>query len=216
VSALTRSDQDFLLLINGVHATDWREEREFLRRLAARAIAVAIVDPRGVGTLQDPRVIRGHEYGDPLTGVEENLAYNAFLVGRSLLGMRVADVVLAASQLTARVVPRRTILCGRRDAGLVALFAAAVEPRIAGAAVEETRLTYLPLFEVQGQPINASELAPGLLRDFGDIPEILAQISPRQILAAACPGPLTGGPDSVRSIDQRFSMNAELLLTWLA
>ena len=37
--------------------------------------------------------VPGHDYADPLCGVEENLAYNAFLVGRTLLGMRVADVL---------------------------------------------------------------------------------------------------------------------------
>ena len=33
-------------------------------------------------------------YADPLSGVEENIAYNAFLVGKSLLGLRVSYALL--------------------------------------------------------------------------------------------------------------------------
>jgi hypothetical protein len=176
---------------------------------------VTIVDPRGVGQLRDLRVVPGHDYADPLTGVEENLAYNAFLVGRSLLGMRVTDVLSAIDTVISRIAPQRIILCGRRDAGLVAILAAAVEPRINLVAVEETRLSYLPLFAPEGMPINASEIAPGLLRDFGDIPDVLAHIAPRGVLAAACSGKLTRRIDSARLVSDRFTRNVQVLAAWL-
>jgi hypothetical protein len=108
---------------------------------------------------------RGGSYADPLSGVEENLAYNAFLVGGSLLGMRVADVLAAVDGLTSAPVRRPIVLCGRRDAALVAFLAAAVEPRIDRVAVEDAILGLLPLFEPEGQAINAASLLPGILRD---------------------------------------------------
>ena len=43
--------------------------------------------------------VPGHDYADPLVGVEENIAYNAFLVGKSLLGMRVTDVLVAVRKI---------------------------------------------------------------------------------------------------------------------
>jgi len=48
------------------------------------------------------RIPTGPDYADPLCGVEENLAYNAFLVGKSLLGMRVTDVLAAIKKTVAR------------------------------------------------------------------------------------------------------------------
>ena len=53
------------------------------------------------------------------SGVEENIAYNAFLVGKSLLGMRVTDVLTAVQQLAAKAKPRRVdrLRASRRGAG---------------------------------------------------------------------------------------------------
>jgi len=98
-----------------------------------------------------PTVLVTHDYADALAGVEENIAYNAFLVGKSLLGMRVADVLAAVRQLTAKVKPRRLVLCGRRDDALVACLVAAVEPAISGVAAEELLLSFLPLFDATGR-----------------------------------------------------------------
>ena len=67
--------------------------------------------------------VPGHDDADPLVGVEENIAYNAFLVGKSLLGMRVTDVLVAVRKIVDQGKGRRVVLCGRRDAALVALFA---------------------------------------------------------------------------------------------
>jgi len=43
--------------------------------------------------------------------VEARLAYNAFLVGKSLLGMRVTDVQIALRKQTAHAKPSRIVLC---------------------------------------------------------------------------------------------------------
>src|SRR5262249_50747064 len=137
-----------------------------------------------------------------------------FLAGKSLLGMRVADVLATITAL-AKSKPKRIVLCGRRDSALVALFAAAIESGVTHLAIEEMPLSYLPLFEPDAKPINAASIVPKLLRDFGDIPDVLAAVAPRPVLAAACVGKLDKPIASVHASEKRFSAEPQMFLDWL-
>jgi hypothetical protein len=147
--------------------------------------------------------------------VEENIAYNAFLLGKNLLGMRVADVLKAVAKVRADTKATKVVLCGRKDAALVACFAAAVEPTITAVAVEEMPLSFWPLFDAEGRAINAASILPRLLRDYGDLAAVLSAIAPRKVLASAS----TGKPDqklaNLEQTDKRFSANPAVLLDWL-
>jgi dienelactone hydrolase len=215
VSAGTPASSSLILCVNGVEATDWRHETRLIQTLASRGHVVMVVDPRGVGKLRVALEVGGHDYADPLDGVEENVAYNAFLVGKSLLGMRVTDVLAVVEQLMRRTKPKRLILCARRDAGLVACLAAAVEPRIDGIAVEEMLPSFWPLFEAEGHPVNAASILPNLLRDYGDLPKVLESIAPRSVLLAAPTGKGTPRSQEITSTERRFSHEPQLLLDWL-
>ncbi len=199
-----------ILLVNGNEAPDWREEKKLLQALGRTNHTVRVIDPRGVGQLRPALAVKGHDYADPLVGVEENLAYNAFLVGQSLLGMRVADVLAAVGKQTGPVT-----LCGRRDAALVVCLAAAVAPTVRRVALEEMRASYLSLFDEAGVPVNAASLLPGLVRDFGDLPDVLAEIAPRSVLLAAPSGDLGKLPKSARMTESRFSADPDVLRDWL-
>ena len=172
--------------------------------LAEQGFAVSIVDRAAWARLRPTRTVKGHDYADPLAGVEENIAYNAFLVGKCLAGMRVADVLAAVEQVTKANRPQRIVLCGRRDAALVACLAAAVEPAITHVAVEELRLDLRSLFVADAQPINAASIVPGLLSQFGDMPDVLAQIAPRKVLAVSPVGKQRG-ISSVQFSDGRLT-----------
>ena len=206
-----------VLLINGNEAPGWGRERGLLGALAGRGYAVKTLDPRGVGSLRVALGSRGDRYADPLSGVEENLAYNALLVGESLLAMRVADVLAAVARLARAPAPggRPIVLCGRRDSALVALLAAAIEPRIARVAVEDSMLSLMPLFEAGGTAINAASILPAMLRDFGDIADVLAEVAPREVLAAAPRGDLGRRVPTVRVVEEPFTANPARLLDWL-
>jgi cephalosporin-C deacetylase-like acetyl esterase len=204
-----------LLCINGNETASWQRQKEFLAALVRAGHAVTVMDPRGVGKLRPNLEVKGHDYGDPLSGVEENIAYNAFLVGKSLLGMRVADVLAAVSQFRAKWKPRRVVLCGRRDAALVACFAACLEPAIERVATENMRVSYWSLFEPVGRSINAASVLPRMLRDFGDIPDVLAQIAPRQVLLANPREKPAFSLRSVKIMEERLIPNPERLLEWL-
>jgi hypothetical protein len=132
-----------------------------------------------------------------------------------LLGLRVSDVLAAVRRLVAQAGPQRVILCARRDAALVACFAAAVEPAIQGVATEEMLQSFLPLFSAPGYPINASNILPGLLRDFGDLPDVLARIAPRRVLVAAGLGERIRSIPSVHCTGERFTRDPRVLRDWL-
>src|SRR5262249_7042131 len=135
VAAGAKDNRTLFLCVNGNETPDWRQEKDFLAALAKPGFAVTAVDPRGVGPVRPDLRGPGHAYDDRLCGVEEKVAYNAFLVGKSLLGMRVADVLAAVAEVTAKARQKRLVLCGGRDAALVACLAAAVEPRVSHLAV---------------------------------------------------------------------------------
>jgi hypothetical protein len=160
--------------------------------------------------------VKGRDYSDPISSVEANLAYNAFLVGETLVGMRTADVIAAVRQIMKRNQPEKVILCGRKDAGLIALMAASIEPMISGVAVEEIPESFMSLLSESAAPLNAASIVPGLLADFGDIPEILDTVSPRKALISKTSVKLN--PKSVGSVrieKNKFSTNPNLIMDWL-
>jgi dienelactone hydrolase len=207
-----KADVPLLVCVNGNEAPGWEKEADFLRAVSGR-LAVAVLEPRGVGALRPPLQVKGREYADPLDGVEENLAYNAFLVGKSLLGMRVSDVLAAVARLADK--HPEVILCARRDAALVACLAAAVDPRVRRVAVEEMPLSFLPLFGAEGRPVNAASVLPRLLRDVGDLSEVLAAITPRRALVAAAGSGGKRLPPTVQVRATGFLGEPRVLLDWL-
>ena len=149
-----RKIQTLIVCVNGNEARDLREEDCIPARLGqADARSWCLIRVASASCGPGCRV-RERDYADPLSGVEENIAYNAFLVGKSLLGMRVTDVIAGFQKLHARWRPERFVVCGRRDAAVVALLAAAVEPLITHVAVEEMLLSFRSLFSAQGTPIT--------------------------------------------------------------
>jgi dienelactone hydrolase len=216
VAAGGAANRTLVVCVNGNEARPWQDEKELLRALERRGHAVVVIDPRGVGPLRPNLAVRGRDYADPLEGVEENIAYNAFLVGKSLLGMRVTDVSAAVRQLAKTRQPARVVLCGRADAALVACLTAATDPGVSRVAVEGLPHSLVPLFDATGRPVNAASILPGLLRDFGDVADILAEIAPRRVLVSAGVGTLTRRPPSADVTDRSIVTEPSGLLDWLA
>jgi dienelactone hydrolase len=208
-------DQTLVLCINGNESRPWQDEKVFVEALKKRGHAVIVIDPRGVGSLRPKLGVKGHDYADPLSGVEENLAYNAFLVGKSLLGIRVTDVQAAVRKLAAETKRSRIVLCGRRDAALVACLSAAIEPSVTHVALEQMPLTYRWYFDPVGRPVNAASILPLLLRDFGDVDQVLATIAPRKMLSAAGLGSPPQTLPTLQLAEGLFTEDPLLLTDWL-
>jgi len=215
IAAGTNRKETMIVCVSGNETQDWRDEGNFLEALERHGHAVVVVDPRGVGQLRPKLAVNGSDYSDPLSGVEENIAYNAFLVGKSLLGMRVTDVLAAVQKLVARRKPKRVVLCGRRDAALTACLAAAVAPAIDCVAVEDLLPSFRSLFAAEGRPINAASILPGLLRRFGDVADVLGLVAPRKVLVAGGGRESRAIIQSVSVVERRFTQDVKLLMDWI-
>ena len=86
-----------------------------------------------------------------------------------------------------------------------------MEPAIQGVATEEMLLSFLPLFSAEGRPINAASILPGLLRDFGDLADVLAEIGPRRVLVAGGVGPTMPAIPSIQVTEEPFTRDPRVL-----
>ena len=118
----------------------------------------------------------------PYLGVFNLLSLRAFLVGRTLVGMRLDDVIHAVDWLCARKDVDRSAISvyGEGASGMVALHAAAIDSRIHAVTVEKTLAAYRMIVE---QPLhrNVSEIViPGVLRKY-DVSGLLLAAFPRGV-----------------------------------
>ena len=123
-------------------------------------------------------------------------------VGRPLLGQWCHDLQRAMSASLSKkpassgnhlfmysLIPGAEIdVIGVGTAGPVVLATAAVDPRITRVATVNSLASYISNVPYRGQRLGL--MAPGILRDVGDIPQIAALISPRPLTIA---GGVTGG-----------------------
>jgi cephalosporin-C deacetylase-like acetyl esterase len=162
--------------------------------LAEQGQVVAVADVRGFGETWAPRDVREEteDYFHPRDGKDADFAYAAFILGRPLLGMRVADALGVVRYLRTRsdVDPKRVAVAGRGCLGGVAAYVAALDSDISSVAVEGLLASYgaLAKSEVYQQP--AFILLPGVLQDF-DLPDVFAALAPRPLLVLNPQDPLT-------------------------
>jgi cephalosporin-C deacetylase-like acetyl esterase len=115
---------------------------------------------------------------------DHNTAEWGLWIGRPLLGQWVLDVrrfldALADSKIN---LPQEVIVIGEGPAGLVALCAAATDKRITKAAAVGTLASFVTDLPYEGQRLGT--LAPGILRDVGDVAHLAALAAPKRIVIA--------------------------------
>ena len=121
---------------------------------------------------------------------DHNSAEWGLWIGRPLLGQWVFDVrrLLDALDAAGGDRPRETIVVGVGPAALVALAAAATEPRISKIAAVGALASYITDEPYRGQRLGL--IVPGVLRSVGDIPHLAALAAPRRVVIA---GGVSGG-----------------------
>ena len=148
---------------------------EFIRLVRAGNVVVAF-HPRDV-------------LGEPQSGPEQ-LALGQYMpellravvVGKTIVGMRVDDVVRVVNWICGRDdVDREQIsLYGRGGLGMVALHAAAIDERVGRVLLENSLLSYRTALEA-GLHKNLSEaIIPGVLTRY-DTPQLMQAVFPRPI-----------------------------------
>ena len=141
------------------------------------------LDLRATGRLAVPSDKIGH-------APDHNSAEWGLWIGRPLLGQWVHDVrrLLDALDAAGGDHPRETALVGVGPGGLVALAAAATDPRVSRVAAVGTLASYVSDEPYRGQRLGV--IVPGLLRDVGDVAHLAALVAPRRVVIA---GGVSGG-----------------------
>ena len=114
------------------------------------------------------------------------LAQRAMLIGKPLPGMQVYDVLRAFDYLASlpTVDPSRIEVRGSGAAGVLALYAGALEPRIAAVASEGALTSYMALARANTHRDIIGLVVPGVLKDF-DLPDVATLIAPRPLRISA-------------------------------
>lgn len=160
-------------------------EGELVPRLARSGMAVLCIDLRGTGETRTFRQYRDTEegYHAMLWGSETNMAFDAFMIGRSLLGQRAADVVRAADYLRSRpdIDPGRIACFGQEEAAMAVLVAAALDERFSAAVLSRLPVSYRSIVENRLQNWHVSIFLNGVLKSM-DIPQIAGLVAPRPLM----------------------------------
>jgi len=155
-------------------AAEFRAGQDALE-LTRSGHAVLAIDPRGMG--EGAGAGRSDAYS-----AAYRMAARTWLLGMSLAGPQVEDVLLAFRYLAAhpRIDPARITILGKGSAGVLVVMAAAVEPGITRVATERSVLSYLEIARARIHQGVANLVIPGVLRHF-DVPDLFAMISPRPL-----------------------------------
>jgi cephalosporin-C deacetylase-like acetyl esterase len=153
-----------------------------LERFTKAGFLACAIDVRGLGETQY-RIQSKVDYFEPISGVEANMVYNSFLVGKPMLAMRVKDALRAVDLLSQRsdADPSKIFVLGESGGGVMAQFVAALDRRVAGVAVVNTLLNYRQIIETGNYSIHVNLFLPQILRHF-DLPDLTVGITPRPFL----------------------------------
>ncbi|MGH9591189.1 MAG: acetylxylan esterase, partial [Terracidiphilus sp.] len=167
--------------IEGDSAIDRANKAKF-QRLAAAGIVVLAFTPR-------PSPPGWDEMKSPILGPDYLLSLRADLVGKTLLGLRVDDVIRATDYLAQRrdVNPQRIGAQGSGHMGLVLMHAGVLDRRLKHITVDHVLESYRSLLQAP-MPVGAPEdVIPGVLLRY-DIPDLIQVLGARLTETDALPG----------------------------
>jgi dienelactone hydrolase len=118
----------------------------------------------------------------PYLGVFNLLSLRAFLVGKTVIGLRLDDVIRAMDWLSARRDVNRSAITiyGQGVMGMVALHSAVLDDRIRQVVIENALVSYRTIVD---QPVHrdiSPIMIPGVLRHY-DTPDLIAALAPRMV-----------------------------------
>jgi cephalosporin-C deacetylase-like acetyl esterase len=163
-----------------------------LETLAKKGWAVLALQSRGSDGAE--------EIKSAVVGDQNLLALRAHLVGKTLIGLRVDDAIMAMDWLASQSNAPVTVV-GVGASGPVALHAAALDARIEAVRMESSpfswRLAALSPLQRDLPPI----VVPGALQVY-DLPDLMTAIAPRRITLVSPVGPVGEPLMTTRLADQ--------------
>jgi cephalosporin-C deacetylase-like acetyl esterase len=146
------------------------DERD-IESLVLKGQRVLAIDPRGSGESASGKERRGG-YG---SGYQTFM--RAYLLGKSILGMQTQDVVRAVDYLTARGGGPVSVRA-KRNAGVAAMCAAILDPRISKVVTDGQAPSYLEIAGKQTYEWPLDLIVHGVLKDF-DVPDLKKHLGDR-------------------------------------
>ncbi len=145
---------------------------------------VVAVDVRGIGETRPhhPESSSCNEFRQ-LFDLEAAMAYMAWSMDQSLLGMRVQDVVRSVDYVTSRkdADAKHLHVIGKGMGGLWCLYAAALDPRIRSLISVQSLLSYRSLTQVDRYRYGADVFVPDVLLHL-DLPQVAATMAGRPLI----------------------------------
>lgn len=190
------------LLLDLEQSADKTLSGEVAKKLLADGWAVAVPELRAVGRFALPSDKIGQ-------APDHNTGEWSLWIGRPLLGQWAWDVRRALDVLSGRLskLPGNVMLVGSGTAGPVALCAAALDERITHAVTINSLASYVTDEPYRNQRLGL--MAPGILRDVGDIAHIASLIAPRKVTIV---GGVTGGGQTIHGdgLPKQFRFTQEI------
>lgn len=157
-------------------------------QLAMKGYIVLAPDLRGFGETEPP--LDRHDYFVRNFGDYEN-TLTALVIGKSMVGMRAADVVRGVDLLAARsdVDPARIAATGRGAAAVPALFASLFDNRIRSLALDGMLASYEMVVNERINQNIVDQVIPSALKSF-DLPDVVTAIAPRRVAVFNAVNPL--------------------------
>lgn len=185
------ASQNRLALVLNLDDGDGALQSPLAEQLLSRGWDLVVLDLRATGKLAYERDTIGR-------APDHNSAEWSLWLGRPLLGQWTYDVrrTLDALAASATKLPPQVAVVGQTTAGLVALSAAATDPRVTHVATVGSLTSYVSDTPYQGQRLGL--MVPAILRDLGDVPHLAAVTQPQRLVIA---GGVNGAGRSLTSTE---------------
>ncbi|MHB1938550.1 MAG: alpha/beta hydrolase [Acidobacteriaceae bacterium] len=170
-----------VLFISDGHADEVVGEPSPFDEVLRQGHAVCAIALRGTG-LSTPRPPRGGPVFYRQMNLEERFAWANLVLGTSVMGQRVWDILRTLDYLASRpdVDPSQIRVIGQENAGLAALMAAALDQRVRSILLTRMPVSYMSIVQSTDYSLPLDWFVPGILRHF-DVPDISAAVSPRPV-----------------------------------
>ena len=166
-----------LVILLNLDGAEKARDGELAAAIRKSGSDLVTLDLRGTGKLALPTDKVGR-------APDHNTAEWGLWIGRPLLGQWVFDVqrLIDSLEQSEKKPLNDIIVIGEGPAGLVALCAAATDKRITKVAAVGTLASFISDVPYEGQRLGI--LAPGILRDVGDVPHLAALAAPKRVVIA--------------------------------
>ena len=158
---------------------------ELLEPLARAGYAVLAIDPRGTGETRPPTSpeYNHRNYRGFTEDAEADLFYDPLRAGKTILGLRILDALRGVDYVESRAEVNRAkiVLAGHGAGAVTALFAAALDERVAAAACTRMLSSYAAIPASELYAHRPADFVPGALRAF-DLPGVAGLVAPRPLL----------------------------------